>query len=270
MEQPSRQQADQSGVYYETHGTNGPYVLLVHGFLSSRAQWLPNLPALTGFCRPVVVELFGHGRSPTPNDPASYAPQQYVDEFETIRAALGCERWFVCGQSLGAALTLRYAFDHSDRVLAHVFTNSNSAFAERDWGERVRPAMEAQARSLEAQGRDALAQHPLNPARARRLPPAVKDALVADCNLHDVQGIAYTGLYTIPVSSVRERVGENDAPALLVVGEREERFAAHRRFAEENMPRLQVAGLDAGHAVNLEAVPEFNDALAAFLKRFSG
>ncbi len=245
-------------------------MLLVHGFLSSRAQWLPNLPALTGFCRPIVVELFGHGRSPTPDDSASYTPQHYVDEFESIRAAIGCKRWFVCGQSLGAALTLRYAFDHPDRVLAHVFTNSNSALAERDWGERVRPAMEAQARGLETQGRDALAQHPLNPARARRLPPAVKDALVADGNLHDVQGIAYTGLYTIPDSSVRERVGENDAPALLVVGEREERFASHRRFAEENMPRLQVSGLDAGHAVNLQAAHEFNVAVEEFFECYEG
>ncbi len=267
MEQPSRQRPGQSGLYYETHGTQGPYVLLVHGFLSSRAQWLPNLPALAAFCRPVIVELFGHGRSPAPDDPSSYTPEHYVDEFETIRAALACERWFVCGQSLGAALTLRYAFDHPDRVLAHVFTNSNSALAEQGWSDRVRPAMEAQARALEAQGRDALDEHPLNPARARRLPLAAKDALVEDCKLHDVQGIAFTGLYTVPDSSVRERVTENDATALLVVGEREKRFANHRRFAEENMPLLHVMGLNAGHAVNLEAANDFNDALSGFFKR---
>ncbi len=270
MAQPSRQKSDQPGLYYETHGTQGPYVLLVHGFLSSRAQWLPNLPALTGFCRPVVIELFGHGRSPTPDDPTSYTPRHYVDEFETIRVALGCERWFVCGQSLGAALTLRYAFDRPDRVLAHVFTNSNSALAEREWANLVRPAMEAQARGLEAQGRAALAQHPFNPARARHLPAAVKTALVDDYNLHDVHGVAHTGLYTIPDSSVRERVAENDAPALLVVGEREERFASHRRFAEENMPHLKVLGLDAGHAVKHQAAHEFNVAVEEFLKRFSG
>lgn len=256
-----------SGLYYETHGTHGPYVLLVHGFLSSRAQWLPNLDSLTGFCRPVVVELFGHGRSASPDDPGSYTPEHYVDEFENVRAALRCERWFVCGQSLGAALTLCYAFDHPERVLAHVFTNSNSALAEPGWAERVRPAMQAQARGLEAQGHDALAQHPLNPARARRLPPAVKKAFAEDVSLHDVRGIANTGLYTVPDSSVRERVGENDAPALLIVGGREERFAGHRRFAEQNMPRLEVTALDAGHAVNLEVPDEFNAAVEAFIRR---
>ena len=58
-------------VEVETGGT-GPYLLLVHGFLSSRAQWRPNLEGLRRFCRPVVVELWGHGRSPTPDDPEAY------------------------------------------------------------------------------------------------------------------------------------------------------------------------------------------------------
>ena len=52
--------------YYEVHPGEGPYALFVHGFLSSRAQWLPNLNQLSTVCRPVVVELFGHGRSTSP------------------------------------------------------------------------------------------------------------------------------------------------------------------------------------------------------------
>ena len=44
----------------------------------------------------------------------------------------------VCGQSLGATLTLRYALDHPERVLAQVFTNSTSALADSDWVAGVR------------------------------------------------------------------------------------------------------------------------------------
>lgn len=251
-------------LHYEVHGSTGPFALLVHGFLSSRAQWLPNASALSPFCRPVIVELLGHGRSPTPDDPASYTPEAYVVAFERIRAALDCEGWVVCGQSLGAALTLRYALGHPERVIAHIFTNSNSALAEEDWAERTRPMMEAQARGLQAEGRRLLDRHPFNPARARRLPAEARQALIADCGLHTIQGVAYTGLYTVPDSSVRGRVDQNTVPSLLVVGEREERFAAHRRFAEKTMPHLQVVGVDAGHAVNLEAAPEFNEAVADF------
>jgi pimeloyl-ACP methyl ester carboxylesterase len=245
----------------------GPYALLVHGFLSSRAQWMLNLDALAMVARPVVVELYGHGRSPSPDDDTAYTPESYAREFERIREALGAERWFVIGQSLGAALTLRYVFDHPERVIAHVFTNSQSALAEDGWETRVRAGMEAQRQALAADGARAIAAHPLNPARASRLPADVREALTADTRLHDPRGIAMTGMHTVPGSSVRNRVRQNAVPALLTVGEREERFAPYRAFAEAAMPLLECVGMDAGHAVNIEAAQAWNEAAVAFLRR---
>jgi pimeloyl-ACP methyl ester carboxylesterase len=254
-------------LYYEVYGQHGPFLLLVHGMLSSRAQWILNLAAVLAVCRPVVVELFGHGRSPTPHAPDFYTPSHYVAEFERIRLALGAERWLICGQSLGAALTLRYALDYPGHVIGQAFTNSNSALAEAGWAERVRPVMEAQARRLETEGHRFLDEHPLNPARSRRLPAEVRAAFVADCSLHTPLGIALTGLYTVPDSSVRGRIAENTVPTLLLVGEREERFRAHRRFAERTMPQLQVVALDGGHAVNLDDPEGFNSAVTMFFEK---
>jgi 2-succinyl-6-hydroxy-2,4-cyclohexadiene-1-carboxylate synthase len=254
-------------LHYEVHGERGPFVLVVHGFLSSRAQWLPNVDALAAIARPVVVELFGHGRSPSPEDPAWYTPAGYVEAFERVRQALGAERWLVIGQSLGAALTLRYALEHPQRFIAHVFTNSTAAFAEEGWGDGVRPAMEAQAQRLRSGGRAVLDDHPLNPARGSRLPQAVLDAFRIDSALLDPSGIANTGLYTIPESSVRASITANSVPTLLVVGEREERFVPHRRYAEAHMPELGVAALDGGHAVNIDAAAAFNEAVLAFFNR---
>lgn len=253
-------------LHYEVHGERGPHLLLVHGFLSSRAQWLPNLDALSAIARPVVVELFGHGRSPSPGDPRLYGPSHYVKEFERVRLALGAERWFVCGQSLGAALTLRYALDHPERCIAHVFTNSTSAFAEDGWAEQVRAAMEDQARRLRSDSRRTLDEHPLNPARSSRLPARLRAAFKADSALLDPAGIANTGLYTVPGSSVRSRVADNTVPTLLVVGEGERRFVPHRRFAEQRMPMLSVAGLAGGHAVNIDAAGEFDATVTAFFE----
>ena len=253
-------------LHFDVHGERGPFLLLVHGMLSSRAQWLENLAPLELFCRPVVVELFGHGRSPAPDDPSRYAPENYVAEFESIRSALGGERWFICGQSLGAALTLRYALDHPDAVLAQVLTNSMSAFADGDWAARARPVLEAQARQIRENGRRALDAHPFNPSNSRRLPPQLRSALVADYKLHDPLGIAYTSLYTVPNSSVRARVAENLVPALLVVGEREKAFKDQALYAERTIPNIEVVRLDAGHAVNAEAAGPFNQAVTMFLQ----
>lgn len=257
-------------LYFEVHGDHGPYLLLVHGMLSSRAQWLLNIEALSEFCRPVVVELFGHGRSLTPTDPEAYSPRRYIAEFEAIRQSLGVEDWLVCGQSLGAALTLRYSLDHADRVTAQVFTNSNSALADEEWRERVIPLMTAQARHLRRVGRAALDGHPLNPARGKRLPRMAQATLVADYVLHTPEGVAATGLYTVPESSVRDRATAISVPTLLVAGERETGFAEARAIAERSILGIKVIGLDAGHAVNLEAADEFNEAVTEFLSQRLG
>jgi pimeloyl-ACP methyl ester carboxylesterase len=189
-----------------------------------------------------------------------------VSEFEAIRETLGAERWFVCGQSLGAALTLRYSLDHPHDVIAQVFTNSNSALASRDWAKRVMPIMEAQARQLQSDGRAALDRHPFRPTRSRRIPAAAKEALIADYRLHNPIGIARTAVHTIPYSSVRERISANKVPTLLVAGSREEGFREQYVFAETTIPHLTAVKLEAGHAVNLEDAAGFNRAVTEFLR----
>jgi pimeloyl-ACP methyl ester carboxylesterase len=255
-------------LYYEVHGNSGPYLLLVHGFLSSRAHWLLNLEALSVFCRPVVIELLGHARSPSPDEPAPYAPDAYITHFEAIRESLEADRWLVCGQSLGAALTLRYSLDHADRVIAQAFTNSNSALANQEWSQRVMPIMEAQAQQIERERRAALDKHPFAPTRSRRLPAEARNALIADYALHDPLGIAATARHTIPYSSVRERVAETNVPTLLVAGDREDGFRDQGEFAKQTIPGVSVAHLRTGHAVNIEDAPAFNDAVTDFFRRF--
>jgi 2-succinyl-6-hydroxy-2,4-cyclohexadiene-1-carboxylate synthase len=77
--------------------------------------------------------------------------------------------------------------------------------------------------------------------------------------------VVRTFRFTQPHLSVRQRIHENQVPVLLVCGEREERFAPFRAYAEERLPHLQVAPAKAGHAVNIEAAEHFNQAVADFM-----
>jgi len=119
-------------LHFDLHPGAGPAVMLLHGFLSSRAQWRANLPGLGKFCRPVTVELWGHGRSPTPDDTRQMEPLAYVEQFEAIRRELGIDRWYVVGQSFGAGLTLLYSLQHPQVVFGQAFCNSNSALERTD------------------------------------------------------------------------------------------------------------------------------------------
>lgn len=251
-------------LYYELHGTQGPYLLMVHGLMSSRAQWIPNLKALTEFCRPVIVELFGHGRSPSPKNPEAYSPENYVRDFETIRREVGLENWFVCGQSLGAALTLRYSLLHPGKITAQIFTNSRSALSDAGENENT----ERLVRSMLEGGRGSLDRFPLNPSRSRFLDPEIKKALVEDIDLIDMEGFANNLIHLIPRCSVRNLLREITVPTLLVAGRFDERFSPLVPIAMENIPALEFVELDGGHAVNIDAADRFNEALRAFVLHY--
>ena len=250
-------------LHVDVHDGDGPYALFVHGILSSRAQWMLNVDALSSVCRPVVVELYGHGRSPAPHDVEPYTPAGYASAVEDIRESLSADRWFVVGQSLGSAITLSYSLDFPHRVIAQVFTNSSSAIADDAWQQRLQAMAPQIASRLEHGGAEALAEMPIHPSKAKRMPEGVKQALVADAGLLDPRGVANSIVHT-STCSVRSRVHANRVPTLLAAGTREESFAEPTAFAEANMPCLSVVKLDAGHAVNIQAADEFNAAVCDF------
>ncbi|MFO7557353.1 MAG: alpha/beta hydrolase [Desulfobacterales bacterium] len=251
-------------IHYEVHGVTGTYLLLVHGMLSGRAQWIPNLEALCSCCRPVVVELFGHGRSPSPEDPKCYTLNYYSAEFERIRNELSIEKWFVCGQSLGAALTLNYALNHSEQVMAQIFTNSRSALTDESMDE----TMEFIANLIKEKGREVIDDFPLHPSKNKRLSPEIKSALIEDVNRVDINGFSHTCLYTVAGSSLRHLIHKNSVPTLLIAGKFDRQFMPLIDFAKTNFPNLELLVLDGGHAVNLDVPDRFNQAVMEYMGRF--
>ena len=251
-------------LHYEVHGTHGPYLLLVHGLLSSRTQWTPNINELIGFCRPVVIELWGHGRSSSPENPECYTPDHYIREFERIREKLNVARWFVCGQSLGAALTLRYAIYRPEHFYAQIFTNSCSALSERSDGR----ALKLMEQRIADEGRKVIDNFPLHPSRSRHLPPDIKKALIRDVDLIDTTGFKNTLAYTIPRSSVRDILSKTQTPTLMIVGRFDRAFAPLSEIAKQLIPGLRVHVFDGGHAVNIDAAEKFNEAVKDFMLDF--
>ncbi|WP_439817432.1 alpha/beta fold hydrolase [Zavarzinia sp. CC-PAN008] len=256
-------------LHVEVHEGTGPHLLLLHGFLSSRAQWRVNLAGLARVCRPVVVELLAHGRSAAPEDETPYRVASYVAAFEHLRQRLGAERWAVCGQSFGAGITWRYALSHPDRVLAQVATNSMSAFQPA--GKLGTPAQIAErAAAIAAGGAEAIAALPFHPSNARRFPDAVRDEMVADAALIPAEGLARCMAVTVPGLSVAADVAATRVPSLLVNGLWEKSFQPLRQALPGQLPGVEVVDLEGGHSINVEVADGFNAAVGAFLARHAG
>lgn len=242
---------------FEVFSGQGPPLLLIHGLLSSRWQWQPNLGALSRISSPVVFELWGHGRSAAPVDDAAYTVSSYLDAFESIRRQLGADRWFVCGQSYGAGLAIHYALRHSDRTLGLIFTNSRSALA---------PGRLHQPRDgLRAASRAELETLPFHPKYARRFPADLKKEMMREAQLLDVAAVGKGISMTLLELSAREHFGSLAVPTLLINGKWEKAFQPDRDFAVRTLPGLEVADLDGGHSINIEAADAFNRVVADFV-----
>ena len=243
---------------FEVWPGNGPVLLLIHGLLSCRWQWQPNLEALSRFSTPVVIELWGHGRSATPKEPAAYSVAAYLEALERIRQRVGAERWFVCGQSYGAGLAIHYALAHADRTLGLIFTNSRSALS----GGRLDPPPD----DLVPATRDALEALPFHPKNARRFPQDLKQKMLREAAKLDVAAVRHGISTTLPELSARESFGTLKVPTLLINGKWEKAFQPDRAFAFRALSGLEFADLEGGHSVNVEAADAFNATVSDFIR----
>jgi pimeloyl-ACP methyl ester carboxylesterase len=247
-------------LHYDVHDGAGEPILLLHGFLSSRGQWLANLEGIKEFATPVTVELFGHGRSPMPDNPAAMHPLAYIEQFEKIRHAIGAKRWYIVGQSFGAGLTLRYALEAPEVLYGQAFCNSNSALEQTDGSNKTERAKTISDVLL---GGRPLTELPIHPVNAKRLPEVVKAALIEDAEMLQAEAMVRCLKETRVHLSVREKFASLTVPTLLINGVWEKSFQRTVNFARQELESLVVVDLEGGHAINAEQPDGFNDAIRA-------
>jgi len=251
------------------HPGTGPGALVLHGALGSRSYWDDNIEALSTVCRPRVLELWGHGRSPSPADPARYEPSGYVDELDHHRTELSDDRVWLIGQSMGAALVMNYALAHPERVIGMVITNSSSAFAKPEWWqERNRTMVKERADEVEAHGPEILRDSWINPGRSKRISADVRARLADEFSEHTGPGLVNSFLVTNYSLPLGERLREIAVPTLLTNGIQEEQFQGllHRVAM---VPGIEIVELPGAHAVNAHDPPGWNDAVTSFIRRHS-
>jgi pimeloyl-ACP methyl ester carboxylesterase len=105
---------------YERHG-QGPAIVLVHGFGSSRMQnwkstgWYGGL-AEAGFSL-VAMDCRGHGDSGKPHDVEAYGHDRMAEDVVAVMVAAGLSTAMVLGYSMGGFIGLRLLAAHPERVI---------------------------------------------------------------------------------------------------------------------------------------------------------
>ena len=243
-------------MHYEVRGNpDGPTLVLVHGFLSSNVQWDLNVERLGADLRLVLVELMGHGGSPTPDDPTPYRLDAVLRSFEQIRTEVDVDRWWVCGQSLGAAIALRYVLAHQERVHGVIVTNTRAAFGHTANDPNLVDYSQIDLREL-----------PVHPIHARRFPEAIKARMVERADAIPPHALTHTVVNRPSWRSVDE-LGELTMPVMLINGRFERAFQPFVDDARLNLPTIEVVHLAGGHSINVEQPEAFDAAVLEFVSR---
>ncbi|MCL1090627.1 2-succinyl-6-hydroxy-2,4-cyclohexadiene-1-carboxylate synthase [Shewanella profunda] len=100
--------------------TSLPTLVLLHGFLGTKADWLPLMPTLSQYFHCICVDLPGHG-----DNQGELAPTELDDGFsqcvEDVMARLNglhIDRFHLYGYSLGGRIALHLAKAHPQRLLS--------------------------------------------------------------------------------------------------------------------------------------------------------
>lgn len=133
----ARLAVDGGRIWYKRSGNGtGTPVILVHGGPGFSSFYLKSLEAL-GDDRPVVrYDQLGGGKADGLTDTAKMTIPHFVAELDSLRAALGYDKFHLVGHSWGTMLGLEYYKAHPEHVAS--LTLASAALDIPTWGKNAR------------------------------------------------------------------------------------------------------------------------------------
>ncbi len=114
--------------HYHELGEGVP-VLFLHGSgtgVTAAANWWLNLPALSAHGRCIAIDSIGYGQTIAPDD-TEFGIREWVEHAVRVLDALGIEKTWIVGNSLGGWLAFQFAIDHPERLLGIVSMGTGGA-----------------------------------------------------------------------------------------------------------------------------------------------
>lgn len=111
-------------LHYVAAGTEGPLVLMVHGFPDFWYSWRKQiLPVAKAGFRVVAIDLRGYNLSDKPDGVANYGTSVVARDLAHLVEHLGEPRAHVVGHDWGAGISWAFAMEHAERLDRLVLCN---------------------------------------------------------------------------------------------------------------------------------------------------
>jgi 3-oxoadipate enol-lactonase len=257
-------------VGYDDEGEGTP-VALIHEFTLDRRMWTPQVPALlaAGY-RVLRIDLRGHGDSDAP--PTGYAPEDHAGDLYNLFDILGIPSAHIVGLSLGAGVAAAFAEEYPRRVRS--LTLINPMLPGRAFGPEMTRLLREFFETAQRGDLDGALARVWAPSRL--FWPTRTDsekAQLIDLMFSRFSPVPfYDRAPHRPGPSVADRLGEIDAPTLVLLGNLDlPDFHAFGEICEREIAGSRLRTIPAGgHLANMDQPEAVNSALIAFFREVDG
>jgi pimeloyl-ACP methyl ester carboxylesterase len=258
-------------LYYEEAGS-GTAIIFVHEFAGDHRSWEPQLRHFSRWYRCITYAARGFPPSSVPENPESYGQVRAADDIVAVLDAVGVDKSFVVGNSMGGFAALHCALRHPDRTLGALVGGCGYG-SHRDLNARFRRESEAVAAAFEKEGSEKMAKwYGVGPARVqyKNKDPRGHAEHVQILAEHHPVGAALT-MRRVQVErpmlfEMTDELAACEPPILVVAGDEDNGVLEAGLMLKRIIPRAGLAILPrTGHVANIEEPAAFNSALEHFI-----
>ena len=234
--------------------TDAPPLVLVHGASANLRIWETVMDALTPHFRVYRPDLFGHGLSDKPDDPALYTIPRWSKGLRQLFDHWGLEQSILVGHSLGGMIAQEFSLAWPERVSAlgllcttpgRLFTTPEARAQEDTLLEFVR------TQGIEALWQAGLALNPYADRMAQL--PGGHAEQAKEFRRNTAASYINTRLALADKPRHTDRLEELTMPAGVFIGEHDDGMQAASDVLARKLPNAtKYVILDAGHSPQLQ------------------
>lgn len=121
--------------YLHAGDSSKPTLLMLHGITGHAEAYVRNLQAHAEHFNVYAIDFIGHGYSSKPDHPLEI--KHYIDQVNYFLDAIGVQKAYFSGESLGGWVTARFAIDFPERVERIVLNTMGGTLANPVVMERL-------------------------------------------------------------------------------------------------------------------------------------
>ena len=250
---------DDIRIHYKSLGTGDTALVFVHGWTCNMNFWRYQVPAFDGKLRIILIDLPGHGESDKPK--IDYSMDLFAKSVDAVLKDAGAEKAVLAGHSMGTPVTRQYYRLYPKKTAGLIvvdgalrapkfkpgeFDKFVARFTGPDWKETLGQMVDGMTKD--------------SPAEARQ---AIKSGM-GSAPQH-VTVSAMKEMFNPAIWKDDEKI---EVPLQVIVAKGPNWPPDYEQFIRKIAPQVDYHVMDGvGHFLMMEKPNEFNEIMAAFLKK---